>query len=196
MPTPSGSTSRDDAPRTPPGASGDESLSATVERVLELHAELHSDLDRFVRGARRPRPQDAEQRPSPPRGRGQLRRRCSPVERAVATKLAALLEGEQRAREESIRRGERELAEMGRQLARITLFRRHGRRGWLAGCAVQVRRERRVSVARRRGSRRATGSGTRAGPDGDSDSSDPPGDAEAPPAGRQLAEPVPIGGAA
>lgn len=50
-----------------------------------------------------------------------------------------------------------------------------------------------ASGSRRRGTRRATGSGDRAGPD-DPDSDDPPGEVEAPPAGRQIAEL--LGGAA
>jgi hypothetical protein len=78
-------------------------------------------------------------------------------------------------------------------------------RGDFGGFAVRRRevrrpgprpRERRSDCAhraRRRGSRRATGSGSRAGPD-DPDADDPPGNADAPPAGGQVAEL--IGGAA
>lgn len=54
-------------------------------------------------------------------------------------------------------------------------------------------RARRSSASRRRGSRRGTGSGDRAGPD-DPDDDDPPGEVEAPPAGGQVAGL--IGGAA
>lgn len=90
---------------------------------------------------------------------------------AVAAVIAARLEAEQRTALKSVRQSEREVAELGRRLARVTIALR--RRPLPCG-AARHRRAPSSGSARRRGSRRCS-SGTRAGPSDDGPG-EPPGD--------------------